>query len=424
MIIALDLLAKMLAFDPQDRITVPQALEHPWLASYHDVTDEPECPVPYEKWRDIEKLETIDQYREALWNEIEEYRREVRSINFEMEWPKMGTANSVERPHAEQQERPSTPPGIVVEDESIEEAETSTAVEAGGVDKSEHEKAEDKEDGKQGTESDTATAAAPIAEAPAPASAIPLPGLERRESMRPPTPADMVNDPVVTYARRSSILQAQYLQQLQKQGNSVSPVRRTQQSGMPVYAEESNLPTGIANFYSSQVREGAPFPVPTPPPIVRAPSAGPGATGYIPFPSTGGGSFIVPARSRTASTVGGENMYGTRKILRTLSTVSIHESMDGVGGLAAMGPIGQAIMERRETAADAPPSEMPREFDTVREEEGEYRSFGTTSGSTSASVEGISARPANVTENKQEGRSADNTSGTPSKKKEKRFLIF
>jgi len=338
----------------------------------------------------------------------------VRNTNFEMEWPKMMTANSVERPHVEQQERASTPPGIVVEDESIEEAETSTAVEAGGANKSDYAK----EDEKQGTESDTVTAGAPLVEDSAPISTIPLPGLERRDSMRPPTPADMANDPVVTYARRSSILQAQYLQQLQKQGNSVSPVRRTQ-PGMPVYAEESNLPTGIANFYSSQRREGAPFPVPTPPPIVRAPSAGPGATGSIPFPSTGGGSFIVPARSRTASTVGGESMYGTRKILRTLSTVSIHESMDGVGGLAAMGPIGQAIMERRETAADAPPSEMPREFDTVREEEGEYRSFGTASGSTSASVEGISARPVG-----QEGRSADNTSGTPSKKKEKRFLIF
>jgi serine/threonine protein kinase len=50
---ALDLLEKMLAFDPGDRITVLEALEHPWLAAYHDVSDEPECPTTFEKWRKI-----------------------------------------------------------------------------------------------------------------------------------------------------------------------------------------------------------------------------------------------------------------------------------------------------------------------------------------------------------------------------------
>ena len=67
---------------------------------------------------------------------------------------------------------------------------------------------------------------------------------------------------------------------------------------------------------------------------------------------------------------------GPRKLLRTLSTVSIHETVDGVNGLAAMGPIGHAIMDGRDTAADAPPSEMPREFSTLREEEEESRSAG------------------------------------------------
>ena len=69
---AIDLLAKMLAFDPDQRVTVTQALEHPWLSTYHDINDEPECPVPYDKWHAIEKLETIDEFREALWNEIQD----------------------------------------------------------------------------------------------------------------------------------------------------------------------------------------------------------------------------------------------------------------------------------------------------------------------------------------------------------------
>ena len=124
-------------------------------------------------------------------------------------------------------------------------------------------------------------------------------------------------------------------------------------------------------------------------------------------------------------------MYGTRRLLRTLSTVSIHESVDCAGGLAAMGPLGQAIMERRETAADAPASEMPREFGPVREEEGEYsRSLGTASGSTSASVDGIATRLASTTDQQDRGPASatgdarDSASGTPSKKKEKRFILF
>jgi mitogen-activated protein kinase 7 len=45
-----------------------------------------------------------------------------------------------------------------------------------------------------------------------------------------------------------------------------------------------------------------------------------------------------------------------------LSTVSIHESVEGLpGGLAGVAPIGKYIVER-ESETDAPPSEMPMEF--------------------------------------------------------------
>lgn len=39
--LAIDLLNKLLAFDPAKRITVEQALAHPYLAAYHDEDDEP-----------------------------------------------------------------------------------------------------------------------------------------------------------------------------------------------------------------------------------------------------------------------------------------------------------------------------------------------------------------------------------------------
>ena len=43
--LAIDLLDKMLTFDPAVRITCEQALEHPYLAPWHDPTDEPVCPT-------------------------------------------------------------------------------------------------------------------------------------------------------------------------------------------------------------------------------------------------------------------------------------------------------------------------------------------------------------------------------------------
>jgi len=81
--LALDLLSKMVAFDPSDRISVIEALEHPYLASYHEVGDEPSCPEPFEKWREIEELDTIEQFREAIAREVEEFRKEVRTIDVE-----------------------------------------------------------------------------------------------------------------------------------------------------------------------------------------------------------------------------------------------------------------------------------------------------------------------------------------------------
>jgi serine/threonine protein kinase len=44
---ALDLLDKMLVFDPAKRISVQEALAHPWLAALHDESDEPVADVPF-----------------------------------------------------------------------------------------------------------------------------------------------------------------------------------------------------------------------------------------------------------------------------------------------------------------------------------------------------------------------------------------
>ncbi|KAG9047535.1 hypothetical protein FS837_002059 [Tulasnella sp. UAMH 9824] len=77
--LAIDLLEKMLAFDPSDRITVVQALEHPYLEAYHEIGDEPEASILTEKWNALEEIESDFEYRKAIWKEVYEFRLSVRS---------------------------------------------------------------------------------------------------------------------------------------------------------------------------------------------------------------------------------------------------------------------------------------------------------------------------------------------------------
>ncbi|KAF8141631.1 Pkinase-domain-containing protein [Boletus edulis] len=213
---ALDLLKKMIAFDPSCRITNP---------------DEPDCPTMFERWRDIEKLQTLDEFREALWKEIEDYRMEVRGMKTE----------TTPFPSVAEKDRVQTSPSLSPVQSTITAPETFHATE--------------------------------------------------------PT------DPVVTYARRSSTIPPGR--------QSTSPIASTVQHPPP--ATVDGLPT---------------------------------ACNGIEFPS--GETYVVPARSRAASTAGGD--ITVRKLLRTLSTVSIHESVEGLPGALA------------DPEADAPTSEMPIEF--------------------------------------------------------------
>ena len=68
---AVDLLSKMLVFDPRKRITAAEALTHPYLAPYHDPTDEPaaeekfdwsfnNADLPVENWKIMMYSEILD----------------------------------------------------------------------------------------------------------------------------------------------------------------------------------------------------------------------------------------------------------------------------------------------------------------------------------------------------------------------------
>jgi len=53
--LALDLLEKLLAFNPVKRITVEEALRHPYLEPYHDPDDEPTAEAIPEEFFDFDK---------------------------------------------------------------------------------------------------------------------------------------------------------------------------------------------------------------------------------------------------------------------------------------------------------------------------------------------------------------------------------
>lgn len=344
---ALDLLGKILTFDPGERITVLEALEHPWLSSYHDPDDEPTCAEKFDKWKEIEKLETLEQFREALWGEIEDFRKEVRGMNINMTDMTNRTIDAAINASVQvyraretiigptdtsppapipapsqivfpQAPQPETIPEALAQVQSSLSSATAVvdnpplpeAVTANTVVELETKELPQGEDRAVKTEESTD-----------PRQMLSPSPEVYRQAITTPT------DPVINYARRSSVMQPS------RQGSTYnSPIPSSQNLSHFV-----SSPEAISEYGGSS----------------------------IVFPTQG---YVVPARSRTGSTAGGEV---TRKLLRTLSTVSIHESGEGLaGGLAGIAAIGKFIVKPG-TEADAPPSEMPKDFRVVNEEEEE-----------------------------------------------------
>lgn len=75
--LALDLLEKMLTLDPFQRITVNEALNHPYLAVWHDPQDEPECNVKFD-FTTFETVDDIDYMKQLLIEEVQTFRQFVR----------------------------------------------------------------------------------------------------------------------------------------------------------------------------------------------------------------------------------------------------------------------------------------------------------------------------------------------------------
>ncbi|XP_022730237.1 mitogen-activated protein kinase homolog NTF6-like [Durio zibethinus] len=66
--VAIDLAEKMLVFDPSKRITVEEALNHPFLSSLHEINEEPTCPSPF--IFDFEQTTLNEEdIKELIWRE-------------------------------------------------------------------------------------------------------------------------------------------------------------------------------------------------------------------------------------------------------------------------------------------------------------------------------------------------------------------
>uniref|UniRef100_A0ACD5U2E3 Uncharacterized protein n=1 Tax=Avena sativa TaxID=4498 RepID=A0ACD5U2E3_AVESA len=66
--LAIDLLQKMLAFDPSKRISVAKALEHPYMSTFYGPSTDTPAQVPVDL--DIDENHTTNMIREIMWREM------------------------------------------------------------------------------------------------------------------------------------------------------------------------------------------------------------------------------------------------------------------------------------------------------------------------------------------------------------------
>ncbi|TPX47508.1 hypothetical protein SeMB42_g02270 [Synchytrium endobioticum] len=72
---AIDLLERMLQFDPSTRITVEAALAHPYLENYHDEQDEPACNEIFDFG--FEALDTMEDMKAMIAREIRRFKQNL-----------------------------------------------------------------------------------------------------------------------------------------------------------------------------------------------------------------------------------------------------------------------------------------------------------------------------------------------------------
>lgn len=68
-LLAIDLLEKMLVFDPRTRIDATESLGHEYVAPYHDPSDEPEAAQKFD-WSFNDADLPVDTWKVMMYSEI------------------------------------------------------------------------------------------------------------------------------------------------------------------------------------------------------------------------------------------------------------------------------------------------------------------------------------------------------------------
>lgn len=76
---ALDLMSKLLVFNPEKRLSVDEAIRHPYLAQFHNSADEPILSAPIHISIDDNKRYKISEYRKYLYRKIVERKKFLRA---------------------------------------------------------------------------------------------------------------------------------------------------------------------------------------------------------------------------------------------------------------------------------------------------------------------------------------------------------
>ena len=72
---ALNFLSRTVTMDPSKRMTVEQCLEHPFVAPYHDKSDEPGAPPldPAAFTFAMNNGRSSEAHRQDLWNDVQSF---------------------------------------------------------------------------------------------------------------------------------------------------------------------------------------------------------------------------------------------------------------------------------------------------------------------------------------------------------------
>ena len=75
---AIDLIKKLLVFNPHKRLTAEQALKHKYVAQFHNPDDEPNCTKKIQIPIDDNQKFSIREYRNKLYSDIHKRKKELR----------------------------------------------------------------------------------------------------------------------------------------------------------------------------------------------------------------------------------------------------------------------------------------------------------------------------------------------------------